>query len=158
MSVRTFYRALTKPDHVRRWLEREHHSFHHLTPDEWWIAWEHGSRNPADYPVITKGGLFTERARDAFVELMQQVPSGHRWSDSEQRRIGELAGLCGFDTPQAAYEFGTDGPDGHPTWFVEFSGTKICRAPENNGWVVKVHDRAERLMTPLEFAERHSLL
>ena len=157
VPVEMFYRALTTRVHVQRWLAREHHSFHPLTPDEWWTVWKSGSTNPADYPVVTQGGVFTERARDAFVELVQQQPAGHHWRPDEQRRIGELAGLCAFDTPDAAYDYGAGGPDGHPTWFVEFTGTKICRAPEDTGWVVNVIERLERPMTGKEFASRYSL-
>jgi hypothetical protein len=134
-----YYRALITPDHLRRWTSREFTSFHHIEPPEWCTVWnQRRSTNIQDYCLDSVIGVFTNAARESFIRLVQEKPEHSTWTPDERRSVSELAGVCAFESPVAAWEYGLI--EGEADWrlLVEFGGRKICPAPENGSVVAEV--------------------
>jgi hypothetical protein len=156
--IRLLYRSLNTPDHLDRWGRGDYHSFHHDAPVEWWVLWKESKSTVfEDYPLQTTIGLFSARAREAFVEVMQKQPDSGKWSKDTWRRVSELAGVCAFETPLGAYKYGTDG-DGIPyAQFVEVRGRVLCATPEKGGVVAEVVEVVAGPMSAEAFQVQHRL-
>jgi hypothetical protein len=71
--------------------------------------------------------------------------------------VSELAGVCAFETPLAAYRYGTDG-DGIPyAFFTELQGRVLCKTPEPDGVVAEVVEVIGGPMSAETFRRRHHL-
>lgn len=146
------------PEIVDRWVRKDYSSTHQLIPSNWIIEWNStGSTDPARYPLACREGVFAERAREAFLELAPKLSKDERFSDNECVRVGELAGVCAFETAAAAYSYGADPKAPYPGLFVEFDGEYVCPAPENLGVVARVIRPASVPMTAVTFKRRHNL-
>jgi hypothetical protein len=148
-GIREFYRALITPEHLNRWRLREFTSYF-ADNGSWWRTWEtRRSLNPADYPL----GVLTEQARTVFLDF---VRSGRdRMTDDEVRLSQEYDGLCAFETPDAAFEYGGGFSPPAPTLYVTFEGVAKYRLPEDQGVLASVMTPFGSIMTPPIFARIH---
>jgi hypothetical protein len=94
----TFHRVFYTREHLDRWKEGRHTSFHTAlgAPPEWRLTWLSGnSSDPADYPLCIRSGVYTENARKRFLELAPvTVKTDPRDKEEWPRDVAELAGVC----------------------------------------------------------------
>jgi hypothetical protein len=148
-AVKEFYRALITPEHVNRWRRREFTSYY-ADNGSWWRTWqERQSLNAADYPL----GVLTEQARTVFLDFVRS--RRQHMTEDEVRRSQEYDGVCAFETPQAAFEYGGGFSPPAPTWYVTFEGVPKHRLPEEHGVVASVVIPFGSIMTPADFARIH---
>lgn len=158
MTPKVFYRALFTRIHRQRWDGEQYTSFHQLIPGTWIQTWcATGSLNSADYSLACNEGVFTANARQAFLGLAPKYSFDAALPPSVVQPAGELAGICAFTNPAAAYRYGIESWCGDAAQFVEFEGELLFRAPEDDGVVARV-DRALGLpMSAAAFRTKHGL-
>jgi hypothetical protein len=150
-EVAAFYRVLLGPDHLQRWRAGQFNSFHGNN-GEWWRVWKHQkSTNLSDYPR----GVFTENAREAFLRFV--VSGRERMTADEKRTTEEFDGVCAFETPGAAFEYGGRSKPPGPTWYVTFEGVLCGPVSEDEGVVAQVVTPFGAIMTPDDFKRIYSL-
>lgn len=160
-----YYRTLTSPDHFSRWEKGQHTSFHHQVPGEWGKIWanfcsEDSARFDArNYPLRLAEGVFTARARDAFLRLSPNHRPADIWPEDELRQISELDGLCVFLCPKEALKYGVESVYGKmgKDQYVEFSGKEICCLPEDKGMLIQLDQILANPMPRFFFVQRHKL-
>jgi hypothetical protein len=151
---------MTFNEYVERWRSGQFTSFHHIVPWKWMEIWEQNhSNNPDDYPLTTTEGVFNKNAVDAFIRLAPTHYSTDIWPDEELEQVSELAGVCAFITPQAAYEYGHNSLTGNydAELYVEFEGEELCPAPEDQGVVARVIRPLVGPISAADFRRRHNI-
>ncbi len=150
-DVREYYRVLLTKDHYDRWTAGQYNSFHGNN-GEWWDKWKKTKSTQADdYPL----GLFTAEARAAFLRFAQ---SGQQQMTAEERRDTEqFAGVCAFETSEAAFEYGGRLSPPTRTWYVTFEGEYVGPLPEGGGVVARVLAPFGAVMTPEQFMQAHNV-
>lgn len=118
---------------------------------------ETGSTNPNDYPLACQLAVFSEQARDAFLRLPPEGREGSILTEKERQRVSELAGICAWETPEAAWKCGADPNAPYPSLFVEFEGEFICPDPGHQGVIARVIRPTAGPMSAAAFKAKHNL-
>ena len=170
MSVELFYRNLYTPVHKKWWDQRRYTSSQapHGIP----LSWSEAAKSDlpeTSYPLNTAGVLLLPTARAKFFEFVQALKANAHQPftpavlrdafDAQmpffQEECLELAGVCAFDNPAAAYWYGQE--PAHPeSELVAFYGVKVAElAPEKGqGAVIAAVIKSSHRSAPQAFLDR----
>lgn len=152
------YRALISRVHRQRWSRGQYTSFHQTVPGRWIDIWRRTqSQDPADYALQCSEGVFTEGARAAFLRLAPNHTFEFALPKEEAEPIGELAGVCAFTEPLAAYRYGTRSCCGRNPLFAEFEGEILWSDRPSGGIVARVQRVIGVPLSSAEFRAKHAL-
>lgn len=155
-----YYRALVGEEYLRRWKTGYFHSSHFGAPSEWYQKWKDtNSQNPLDYPTSCSNGVYTLRAKEYFISAINEIGFGKIWPIGILEIVGELDGICAFETPLEAYKYGRESDPGkdNKDFYVEFEGEYLGKAPEYKGVVAKVIKYDEIIYSNNEFRKKYNL-
>lgn len=170
LKVELFYRNLFMPVHKTRWGQRRYISSQqpHGIPLAWAEAAE-ADLPEADYPLATAGVLFLQSAREKFFGFVQALKANpaqpftavvlHEAFAAQplhfQEELLELAGVCAYDNPAAAYWYGQE-PAKPEDELVAFYGVKVADlAPEQKeGGVIAAVIKEYHRSTPQAFLDK----
>lgn len=145
MAEDIYYRTLYTKVHRERWDQGQFNSTNemHGIPKEW-VAAAVSGKPVEEYPLAADGVLFGATARERFVAFADTLRAGSVGPlTAESVRAAfdmqplhareqqlELAGVCAFTTPSAAYWYGQEPPKLGDE-LVAFTGVKVADlAPE----------------------------
>lgn len=143
-----YYRVLDFPSTLERWTNGHFTSTHSLVPSGWIGTWKNlKTRNDlSKYPMRNLSSVFTRTGLDAFLNYATDENINSIWPSEVLDEVGELDGVCAFDNPHSALEWGRSSNAAKSDWdrYVVFEGTIMCKLPEKSGVLVKVN----RVLTP----------
>jgi len=155
----TFYRTLFTPEHLDNWKRGYYYSTHAIVPGEWVeVYFDKQSTNIEDYPLVFEKNVFTLKGLKAFLEFVPKYKRTEQWTNEDLVLVGELDGVCAFDNPQDAYNYGHESITGKigKELYVDFIGEIVCPAPENNGFVVSVLSDFS-IYNTIDFVKKYNL-
>lgn len=158
-----YYRNLNLPGTVRRWENKQYNSSHRILATDWTSKWNTTqSKNPNDYSLVCDrlSNFFfvthTDKARQHFLQCCRLYGSTVGWEDHEVELASELDGVCAWDNPESALEWGMMSNIDYDK-YVAFKGIFSCPVFEydKGGVCAKVISPIGGIMSRAEFIEQY---